>query len=749
MTTTVRGAIKGQYTTVEKAKADLTLEVGTGVSTLGYNSTNDGGGAEYVVVAGGTGIDDGGSYHDMANGNQLELILTKPANVRQFGAKGDGISIDGARIQAAIDANYGRSLILPSGTYLIDAQIDVVQSIKIYGDTGSVIDIAPTFTSGTAISVQSASVQNRSIKDFVLDGLTFTAASVTPTLWLTNLAGTAITNPEADYVMGSGALASGISGVSLTAVMSGDGVASVTINNGGTGWNGDPVYPYLSNTVRLLFDGDGFGAQATATISGGTLTSVDVVRSGSGYTSPPTVTTAGGYADIAKLTDASVDRRNQNYTNVLTMIRVRGVDGGEITNCQFRDIAGRAIFEQGSRGLRIQNNTFDNCGKEDGAFHVIYTQSFGNVGDSFFSPSEGIIISDNVATNCRRSFAAFMPTGGGVLANNHIDGYREACIFISEKAATTGGQIVIKNNTIVNGTVSDIVCHCVEAGGAKNILIDGNHFENCEEYPIVATGLDNSHIVNNKFINNGSEFVEPYGPFSERYSFNIGQNPTAGRENGLLDRPMIAQIGSLGSRNGLYTSFSNNTVNESRASYPKFIFVQTRTSGVKTSRGGLITSNTISVPSDVKIIDSSVQQVWEYPYFPRFKSNIGHASDAPKIVFKQFAASETGVFTVDVDFMPSSVQIIAASGNAFNGRTGQGWITYDTAGDNDFVQLWSVDTASNAEYMAALSNEIVRTVDAAGAIRFGAEFTAWKETGFSINVITALEITNVRFICHP
>lgn len=60
-----------------------------------------------------------------------------------------------------------------------------------------------------------------------------------------------------------------------------------------------------------------------------------------------------------------------------------------------------------------------------------------------------------------------------------------------------------------------------------------------------------------------------------------------------------------------------------------------------------------------------------------------------------------------------------------------------------------MDAASNAEYMTTLSNEIVRTVDAAGAIRFGAEFTAWNEKGFSINVITALEITNVRFICHP
>ena len=74
------------YSSVASAKADTKLKAGDTVQTTGYYSENDGGGATYIVVAGGTGTDDGGSYHDMANGNQLELIKSKKVDIRQFGA---------------------------------------------------------------------------------------------------------------------------------------------------------------------------------------------------------------------------------------------------------------------------------------------------------------------------------------------------------------------------------------------------------------------------------------------------------------------------------------------------------------------------------------------------------------------------------------------------------------------------------------------------------------------------------------
>ena len=47
-------------------------------------------GLEFEVVANGTGVDDGGSFHDLTNGNQAKLLSLSYINVSQFGAVGDG-----------------------------------------------------------------------------------------------------------------------------------------------------------------------------------------------------------------------------------------------------------------------------------------------------------------------------------------------------------------------------------------------------------------------------------------------------------------------------------------------------------------------------------------------------------------------------------------------------------------------------------------------------------------------------------
>lgn len=81
------------YNTIALAKADTNLKVGNRVKTWGYTSVGDGGGAEYVVVAAATGTDDGGSFHDMSNGNQLQLI-TEIVSPKMFGAEDGSTTVD-------------------------------------------------------------------------------------------------------------------------------------------------------------------------------------------------------------------------------------------------------------------------------------------------------------------------------------------------------------------------------------------------------------------------------------------------------------------------------------------------------------------------------------------------------------------------------------------------------------------------------------------------------------------------------
>ena len=864
-----------------------------------------------------------------AAARSIDSKLEDVVSVKDFGAIGNGTTDDTTAITNAINASYGKILFFPKGTYLVTSTITIINGIILQGTEDSIIKMGSALSSTKLFSVEGT---NRSVSKVIFRDLEFDGSSLTASYWLENSSGVAITDPEADYVMGSGALASGISDTSLTAVLgdvvitqeniteadpgvftsnghgfetgdeltytsngtnlvtedgtvadgtklfvikiddntfniassysnarnsqglqvTNDGndsqifksgkIKSVTINNGGSGWKGHSSKPYLVNEVQLHFTGGGgFGAKGYAVLSGDplTITSVVIRTGGSGYTSAPTVTAQGGFADIKLLVDSTINRRNPNYTTVPTAIRTLSTKDCVIENCEFNNIPGRAVLEQGSLNLDINNCVFNACGKKDGPYHVIYAQNtqsplstatggifkhtLTNGGSGFtngcffdvpvtggsgsgakatvkvvgnavtatsittigtgYKPTEtvgltgySIVTSDGVITgvtitvdsveinptehikirNCRsynsdRSFVALMPTKGGLVENCYIDGYKEAAIYISDVGNQSGNQIVIRNNTIINGVASDIVCHAIEAGGAENIVIDGNYIENCQEGPLVLTGLTESTVINNTFKDNGLRYTEPYAPFSERYTFNSGERPLSGQENGLENRYGVATIGSAGIARSQWLSFKNNVVKETRGTdsigslYPKFIFKQTKSGTDNIGRGGLIEGNVFDVPSDVRVLDDAIDNVWLVPYYPRIKNNLNSESTGGVIIAKSFASGETGVHRVYCGFMPSSVHVFAAANNYAVERSGQGIITFNgepASAGNDFAQV--MGTTNNSIH----GDEFIRTADS-NTIKFNAEFTGWLATGFRINVITAAEITKVRFVCYP
>ena len=98
----------------------------------------------------------------------------------------------------------------------------------------------------------------------------------------------------------------------LTAVLTGDAVSSVTINDGGSGYSTAP---------QLYFTGGGgSGAVATATLTAGVITVITVVTGGSGYTTAPTITVAGGTSDPQAMLDWSDDGGhvwgNEHWTGI-------------------------------------------------------------------------------------------------------------------------------------------------------------------------------------------------------------------------------------------------------------------------------------------------------------------------------------------------------------------------------------------------------------------------------------------------
>ena len=70
-------------------------------------------------------------------------------SVKQFGARGDGITDDTAAILAATTAAVGRALYFPSGTYLISQPIPLDNNSTVYGDgEGSLIKLVDSGKSG-------------------------------------------------------------------------------------------------------------------------------------------------------------------------------------------------------------------------------------------------------------------------------------------------------------------------------------------------------------------------------------------------------------------------------------------------------------------------------------------------------------------------------------------------------------------------------------------------------------------------
>lgn len=110
------------YPTVALMKADAlnVLNVGVTVSTQGYYSVGDGGGATYLIVP--AQSVDGLGDHTLDSGDVALLQSEREINLKQYGCVGDGVTNDTTALQAALDRilSSGDSLFVPNGEYILN-----------------------------------------------------------------------------------------------------------------------------------------------------------------------------------------------------------------------------------------------------------------------------------------------------------------------------------------------------------------------------------------------------------------------------------------------------------------------------------------------------------------------------------------------------------------------------------------------------------------------------------------------------
>jgi hypothetical protein len=178
----------------------------------GYYAKGDGGGGAYYLDADDTtSADNGGSIIVATDGGRWKFVINNEWSVKQFGAKGDGVSDDTAFIQAAINALplKGGTVRIPGGTYKLNTQITIGDGnggttpstrngIKLVGQgAGFAVSGAgvPTILSWNGASTTSSMVSVRGqISDCEVSGIFFECQGAAGGMDLTSFSGCTVKN---------------------------------------------------------------------------------------------------------------------------------------------------------------------------------------------------------------------------------------------------------------------------------------------------------------------------------------------------------------------------------------------------------------------------------------------------------------------------------------------------------------------------------------------------------------------------
>lgn len=153
------------------------LKNGDYVITSGYYSINDGGGSTYKIrTKKESDVIDNGSIIEINENLVAELIINECVNVKNFGAKGDGVNDDSVAIQKAINycINNNNVLYIDNSTYLIETGLVVNGTIKMKIDgtlkINSNIDLLTFTCDNSIVTINNLLSSNNTGKAIVLTG---------------------------------------------------------------------------------------------------------------------------------------------------------------------------------------------------------------------------------------------------------------------------------------------------------------------------------------------------------------------------------------------------------------------------------------------------------------------------------------------------------------------------------------------------------------------------------------------------
>lgn len=700
-------------------------------------------------------------------------VVTGQINANDYGVVGSGSTDDTAALQAWINATAAAKGLgfLPQGIYRYTT-LTIPQgdgfTLRGSGCGGTILRLAPgkNWNTTPAITTQTTGAPVRGTKNLLIENITFDGnASNRPDVprWLQTPAGVEITDPEADYFANGGKINDPAHAADTDAV-------AASQSRGSAGNLALTSSPYTPSSVRkITITSAGNDSARTFTVTGTDYNDAALVSQVTGANAGTATTSVvfktvtqiavdGATASTVTAGIAAFDifgvvaegRRNPDYTNTFPLLALYLTENTTVRNCRFINHKGFGIAEGGGRDVVIEGNYFEDIGKNDGPYMAIWTQSFGTPGGGAgtYQDSENIQIRNNVARDLERGFCLFAATKGGKVVGNDIDTVGEFGLYLPSNLHYSGGATELAHNTIRHVRVTDIAASGIECEHPIDLSMHHNVIEDTDQYAAIITGARRTQVSENRLTDCYTTHALPYGPFSERYAFNVGQTPIAGNTLAVADGAYFS-IGTLSAIGCDKLTIDRNMIRETRGTYPS-VFKQNKTGGDSLASGCVIEANVLDVPAAMTFLNKSVAAVWAANMPLSIRHNRGHASEAPVVVSKQFAAGETGGYALSCGFRPRLVRVYAAANNATIGQQSQGEFSWNRAATRNDFALRSASVSGTGQQVAIdASTQVAKMTDGSGTITFLVGFSAWTEEGCNLSVTTCTNITNVRFVCEP
>lgn len=300
---------------------------------FGYYLPGDGGGGAYWHdTADTTSADNGGTIIVATDGARWKLRIFGHLSVKQFGAKGDGVTDDTANIQLALNVAQGKRLHWPAGTYIKSARNQIFEGTHLDLDSGATIK-----RMGTA------------------DGWMFVNGEVGNTTFATLYNG-----PSFIKVTGGKIDLNGFSGRSAAAFVLGHSkrvtMEYVSFTNG---W--ESHYIEINASTDAMFFNCTFENQGFEGASSYEVINVDSANA-AGFP---------GWGTYDLTTDNNIHVLGCTFRNVYGTVSSHGIaaGAGQHTNIKFHgntleNIATKGVRAQGWNNSSIMHNTFINIGHE-------------------------------------------------------------------------------------------------------------------------------------------------------------------------------------------------------------------------------------------------------------------------------------------------------------------------------------------------------------------------------------------------